>query len=212
MTQIILTRKEREKIRHRAEILQASLNLFSSKGFHNVSMQDVAVESEFAVGTLYNFFQSKEQLFTELLNDCAEKIYQALWPILENKQQREDEKVRTFIRAHSKLAEDNIRFIKLYVSGYDTLTVVPKIAAEKAEKIKAAFYVKLEDIIASGIRKKIFRSIDSKIATQAMLSTIQSFILESSKDFEKVKVEKGLTEIERLFLDILLMPEKHAND
>jgi hypothetical protein len=49
MEQITLTRKDREKIRHKEEILKAALNLFSSKGFNNVSMQDIALESEFAL-------------------------------------------------------------------------------------------------------------------------------------------------------------------
>src|SRR4030042_6131057 len=114
MEQMTLTRKEREKVRHREEILKAALILCSNKGFHNVSMQDIAAESEFAVGTLYNFFQSKEQLFTELLNDCAGKIYEILWPILQT-QLPEDEKIRAFIKTHNKLVEENIEFIKFYV-------------------------------------------------------------------------------------------------
>jgi TetR/AcrR family transcriptional regulator len=210
MVNVAPTRKEREKLVHRTEILQAALNLFSSKGFHNVSMQDIAMESEFAVGTLYNFFQSKEQLFTELLNDCAEKIYQTLFPILQSNLP-ENEKIRTYIRVHGKLAEDNIEFIKLYVSEYSTLTTVPRTATEKAEKIKAELLIELENTIKAGIRKNILRCVDARITTQSLSATLQSFILESSKDFEKAKVEKELAEIEKLFLDVLLMPEKHTN-
>jgi AcrR family transcriptional regulator len=210
MDNTTLTRKEREKIRRKEEILEAALNLFSIRGFHNVSMQDVAAESEFAVGTLYNFFQSKEQLFAELLNDCAEKIYQLLWPILENKQQ-EDERIRTFIKAHGKLAEENIKFIKLYVSEYGNLTPVQRPPVKEAEEIKSVLYKKLEDTIKSGIDKKIFRPIDSEILALAMISTTQSFILESSKDFIKAQVEEGLAKIEQLFLDMLLLPENRHN-
>lgn len=211
MTQTTMTRKEREKIRHKEEILRAALNLFSSKGFHNVSMQDVAGESEFAVGTLYNFFQSKEQLFTELLNDCAEKIYEILWPILQT-QLPENEKIRAFIKAHIKLLEDNIEFIKFYVSEYGTLTTVPVTATEKAEQTKADLYMKLEDIIKSGIRKNIFRCVDAKITTMSLTSTLQSFILESSKNFVKAEIEDGLAKIEHLFLDALLLSENRNND
>ena len=211
MEQMTLTRKEREKVRHKEEILKAALNLFSSKGFHNVSMQDIAAKSEFAVGTLYNFFQSKEQLFTELLNNCAEKIYQTISPIFQSGSP-EDEKIRTYIRAHGKLVEDNIKFIKLYVSEYGTLTTVPKAATEKAEKIKAKLYAEIEETIKSGIRKNILRSVDAVTAAQSLSSTLQSFIFESSMDFEKAKIEEGLKKIEELFLDALLMPEKHDND
>jgi AcrR family transcriptional regulator len=211
MDNITLTRKEKEKIKHREEILRVSLKLFSEKGFHSVSMQDIAARAEFSVGTLYNFFQSKEQLFTELLNDCAEKVYQLLCPILES-EKPEDAKLRTFIRAHSNLAEDNIEFIKLYVSEYGNLAPAHGYIDEQAGKVKMTLYMQLEDAITSGIRKKIFRSVDPKITAQALATTLQSFVLESSRDFEKSKVEEGLAKIEHLFIDGLLIPENRSND
>jgi hypothetical protein len=110
------------------------------------------------------------------------------------------------------LVEDNIKFIKLYVSEYGTLTTVPRTATEKAEKFKAELYAEIEDTIKSGIRKKILRCVDAKIATQSLSATLQLFIFESSKDFGKAKVEEGLAKIEELFLDALLMPGNHSND
>ncbi|MGA2915210.1 MAG: TetR/AcrR family transcriptional regulator [Sedimentisphaerales bacterium] len=206
MADLKLTRKEKEKRMHKDEILEAAMNLFSAKGFHNVSMQDIASESQFAVGTLYNFFQSKEQLFGELLNECGEKIYHTIWPILTNEQLREDEKLRSLVRAYNKLAEENIEFIRLYVSGYGTLTLLlPR--NEQAEKIKKILDAKIEEVIESGIRNKIFRPIDPQIAMLSLVSTIRTFIFESSADFDKAKVEQGLKKIENLFLDILLLPE-----
>jgi len=38
MSKARLSRREREKIRHKEEILEIALRLFSDKGFHNVSM------------------------------------------------------------------------------------------------------------------------------------------------------------------------------
>jgi TetR/AcrR family transcriptional regulator len=209
MANVEMTRKEREKSMHREAILRASVRLFSEKGFHNVSMQDIATESEFAVGTLYNFFQSKEQLFTELMNNCADKIYHTLVPILENNQ-REDEKLRTLIRAYCKLAEENIEFIRLYVSEYGTLTLILPHNGQ-ADKIKVIIDDKIADVIKSGIKNNIFRPADTEIITLALLSTIRSFIFESSKEFNKAKVEQGLKKIEHLFIDTLLLPENRAN-
>lgn len=55
-----LSRKEREQLQRRAEILQAALELFSQKGYHNVSMHEIAARAEFAVGTLYKFFKIRK--------------------------------------------------------------------------------------------------------------------------------------------------------
>ncbi|OQA01276.1 MAG: HTH-type transcriptional repressor KstR2 [Planctomycetes bacterium ADurb.Bin401] len=197
-----LSRKERDKIRHKKEILSEALNLFAEKGFHSVSMQDIAAGAGFGVGTLYNFFQSKEQLFEDLMNDCAEKIYQVLCPILVG-DLPEEAKLRLFINSHKKLAEDNIKFIKLYVSEYGTLTIVNG-RSQKSNDIKAAIHSNLLEIIQTGISKNVFRQVDSEIVVLSLMATLQAFIMESSKVYNELKVRNGLMQIEQFFFSMLL--------
>jgi AcrR family transcriptional regulator len=205
-----LTRKEKEKTRHKAEILNAALNLFSDNGFGNVSMQDIAAKAEFSVGALYNFFAGKEQLFSELMDDCSDKVYQRLSPILDSSKP-EDEKIRTFIRANTKLLEDNLKFIRLYVSQYSSLTPVPTYTKKAEENIHIKLNEKLLNIIKSGIKNKLFRPVDAQTVTNALSATLESFILKSSENFDKTKIEQGLKNIEILFVDNLLKNEGHGN-
>ncbi|OHB57253.1 MAG: hypothetical protein A2Y12_16825 [Planctomycetes bacterium GWF2_42_9] len=195
-----LTRKEREKIRHKGEILNTAMDLFSEKGFHNVSMQDIAARSEYAVGTLYNFFQSKEQLFDELRNDCADKILQILCPILES-EKPEKEKIQSFIMHHLDLAEQNLKFIKLYVAEYGTLTVSEEAHANKVKKVLKE---KIFGVLNSGIKAKIFKPVDIEIYILSLFASLQSFIMESSKNYDQAKVKSGLEKIEKLFLGMLV--------
>ncbi len=44
-----LSRRERERQRHRREVLEAALNLFSQKGFEQTAMAAIAEQAEFAV-------------------------------------------------------------------------------------------------------------------------------------------------------------------
>jgi AcrR family transcriptional regulator len=197
-----ISRKEREKIRHRTEILNKALCLFSEKGFHNVSMQDIAAQSEYAVGTLYNFFPSKEQLFAELRNDCAEKIIQILMPVLES-DKSEDEKLRIFIMSHIELVEENLKFIKLYVSEHGTLTSAHNEKEGRAYEIKAILQNKLTEVISAGIAKKIFRPVDVKVYALSLTATLQAYIMESSQNYSKENVMQGLNAINNLFFNIL---------
>ena len=73
-----LPRRERERIRQRNEMLAAALALFSEKGYHNVSMQEIAEKAEFAVGTLYKFFKNKEDLYKALISAQADRFHAAL--------------------------------------------------------------------------------------------------------------------------------------
>lgn len=58
-----LSRREREQLERENYIVTKSIELFCEYGFENVSMDQVAKESEFTKRTLYRYFQSKEDLY-----------------------------------------------------------------------------------------------------------------------------------------------------
>jgi AcrR family transcriptional regulator len=62
-----LVRKERERLAKRHEILIAARTVFAQKGYANATLDEIAEKAEFAKGTLYNYFDSKEQLFDEMV-------------------------------------------------------------------------------------------------------------------------------------------------
>jgi len=55
--------KAREKEQRRNDIIDAAQKLFFSKGYENVSMDDIAKEIKLNKATLYRYFMSKEALF-----------------------------------------------------------------------------------------------------------------------------------------------------
>ncbi len=56
-------RKEREKERRRNEIVDAAEKLFFSRGYENITMDDIAKETELARGTLYLYFKNKDNIY-----------------------------------------------------------------------------------------------------------------------------------------------------
>jgi TetR/AcrR family transcriptional regulator len=58
----IAERKERERRQRRNEIIQAAEKVFFSKGFELATMDDIAEQAELSKGTLYLYFNSKEDL------------------------------------------------------------------------------------------------------------------------------------------------------
>ncbi len=65
----ILSRKERERIFRRAEILNAAMDVFSEKGFSRATLEEIAERAEFGKGTLYNYFANKDELFEAVIAD-----------------------------------------------------------------------------------------------------------------------------------------------
>jgi AcrR family transcriptional regulator len=63
MTEIGL--RERKKARTRRVIAAAAARLFAERGYEQVAVSDVAREAEVSEQTVYNYFQTKEQLVTD---------------------------------------------------------------------------------------------------------------------------------------------------
>ena len=57
-----MTRREKERLAHRAAILDAAERIFAAKGFPGATIAEIAREAEFAVGSIYNFFPGKREL------------------------------------------------------------------------------------------------------------------------------------------------------
>jgi AcrR family transcriptional regulator len=205
MGKLTLSRKEREKVRHKNEILSAALKLFSERGFHNVSMQQIAEESEFAVGTLYNFFTSKEALFDELTKNCGERIKKELIAILEGPG-TEVERLSKFIRHAPILLDENAEIVSLYVAELGTRGAKVSKSRDMEDShilLETAF----QKLITDGIRKGVFRKVDPKIATLAINSTIETLAFENVVHFDKTAVTEIFDKVEQFFIDVLLLPE-----
>jgi AcrR family transcriptional regulator len=55
----------------REDILQASLHLFSEKGFHGTSMRDIARAANITEGLIYHYFASKRDLFRAIIEEYS---------------------------------------------------------------------------------------------------------------------------------------------
>ena len=58
----------------RSNILQASIKVFSEKGFHGATMNEIANEVGVSKGTLYTYFKSKEDILNEIWIMSSQKI------------------------------------------------------------------------------------------------------------------------------------------
>ncbi|MDI6874469.1 TetR/AcrR family transcriptional regulator [Candidatus Solincola sp.] len=65
------SRRESKKLKHRQAILRAAEELFSSKGYRETTVQEIAERAGLAKGTLYLYFRSKEELY---LTVCVQGV------------------------------------------------------------------------------------------------------------------------------------------
>ena len=60
--------------RRRRQLLEVALRVFAERGYHDASMNDIAVAAGVTKPVLYQHFTSKRELFTELLADVGRDL------------------------------------------------------------------------------------------------------------------------------------------
>jgi TetR/AcrR family transcriptional regulator len=158
-----LTRKEREFQQRRREILDTAELVFSEKGYVSATMEEVARRAEFAVGTLYKFFQNKAELH--------EEIMRAKLDLLEQKVRGEMqsgtsplEQIRRGFQARIDFFWEHPRFFKLFF--HETRGTVCDPRAGSAPEITEryhAFLEKLQLLFNRGIQEGEFRPLGAPV-------------------------------------------------
>ena len=71
-------RREREAALRRADVLAAASAVFARKGFHDAQMSEIAAESELSLRSVYTLFESKEEIYQEVVVSTAARMREAV--------------------------------------------------------------------------------------------------------------------------------------
>jgi len=83
----LLERREKEKDSRRMLILKSARTLFFAKGFKNVTVDKIARFSELGKGSIYLYFNSKEEIYAQILLHDIDKFHRQARSLLNKKKQ-----------------------------------------------------------------------------------------------------------------------------
>ena len=174
--------------------MQTALTLFSQKGFANVSIQEIALKSEFAVGTIYKFFSTKEELYNEVLKEKFYEQYGILSKALQV-QGSEIDKMNSFLQHKIRWFRENMDYVRLYVTETFGVGFVGK---EELDQIKETIHNDLISEITllfkNGIENKVFKKMDPYILALSLNGLSNGILFEmiDSKTFQKIDLNTVL--------------------
>ena len=64
--------------RTRERIVAETLSLFARIGFHETTVRDIAKAAQVSPASLYQYFESKEEIFVELLDECGDALHSVM--------------------------------------------------------------------------------------------------------------------------------------
>lgn len=194
-----LTRREREKQRQHNDILDGALELFAKKGFHNVSMQEIAGKTEFAIGTLYKFFNNKEVLYKALMIRESKKFHKAIGAALESNKDPYA-RIRDYVKAKSDVFRDNINVVRLYFAETSGASFNIKSGLESEIKQRYDISIqKIANVFKEGIQKGIFRDLDPFHLAVSIDSLSNSFLFMCMENPDKFSYDMNFILLDEIF-------------
>ena len=168
-------RKEREFNLRRAEILEQAEKIFAAKGFHNAAVAEIAGASGFAVGTLYQFFPSKEQLYISMLTEKLNMMYSA---IRESVAKETDivKKIEVLVASQFNFVENNAEFCSIFIRGDHLSLSEGSVELRKRLKIDYDIHVSFtEEVIREGIRAGLLKKMEPRMMAAALTGITNSY-------------------------------------
>ena len=182
-----LSRKQREFLQRKGEILDAAEAVFAAKGFLSATMEEIAQRAEFAVGTLYRFFASKNSLYEETVRSRIERMETELNGSLEA-DESPHEKIASYFRCRLNQFWENPRFFRLFYQG--TSAMVMETRAGFLPEIMSRYEKLLRDVeqaFREGIAKGQFRPVEPRLLTTVLEGTIRSYVVRLSREVNPVR-------------------------
>ena len=167
-------RKERECNLRRAEILGQAMKIFAAKGFHNTSMAEIAGASGFAVGSIYRHFESKEQLYTEMLTEKLNMMYSGIKKLVA-KQGDIVKKIEMMVVSQFQFVENNTEFCSIFIRGDHLSLSEGSVELRKRMMTDYAVHISfVEAVMSEGVRAGILKGMDPRMMAAALAGIINS--------------------------------------
>ncbi|MGS0763290.1 TetR/AcrR family transcriptional regulator [Syntrophomonas curvata] len=151
-------------------ILDAAAQVFSGKGYHNTRMEEIAMVAGIGKGTIYEYFDSKLQLFQAMMESSLQAYYMRMdMPRMET---------LTFIERMSVLFEAHITFCREHKELTRIIFWDTEIWDEELKdwtfNLRNEKEEKLTAIIRDSIKRGEIRDVHAKLLTLLIIGCLGS--------------------------------------
>jgi AcrR family transcriptional regulator len=208
-------RKEREKERRKEEILDAAQRVFVEKGLTTATVDDIAAAAELSKGTLYLYFESKEDIYIALMMRGLHLLYSMFNEIIST----ETSVVKTLHRmeeAYTEFFNTQRNYFRMMDSAYR-----PNVHKDVSEEMRKIYAVESKknweqiiELFNRGVREKKIRDdinpIDMAIIIWSNATSLMTRIDREGDIWQKernIDLTKTLEESFHLLMDAILTPD-----
>jgi AcrR family transcriptional regulator len=198
-------RKERITKARREQILKAALSVFSTRGYGESTMADVAEAAGVGVGTIYNYYKDKRNLLIALIQQML--VSPDLIKIFDRMSEQPDgDLMESLIEERLEFGFTNAQKI-LFI--FFEIQRDPKLRRRYVREVVGPLLGRLEDYIRAQVKRGTFREIDEHIIARTMVGAIIGNMIlyrleQRDSPLKKAHVKAIAVELSSLFMSGLV--------
>ncbi|HED04872.1 MAG TPA: TetR/AcrR family transcriptional regulator [Candidatus Fraserbacteria bacterium] len=151
----------------REEILQAARRCFSQHGYHETTMEEVAVAANLSKGLIYYYFKSKQELFLALLDSWFAQFDLAWQEVLASGSA--EERLRRLAQLDITEIEESADLSNLLLEFWAHAGREPALIGRFHQAL-SRYRQLLADVIAAGVQAGEFRAVDPWLSAVGLLA------------------------------------------
>jgi len=188
----------------REKILETATRLFSSQGYSNTSLSQVAKEAQVSKALIFWHFESKEKLFRTALQRTLEPYFINVVDDLEGLS--EVDQIRRLIDVYYEFVSKNMYSVKFLVSLILRDEQHPDDLVGHMNELHRVYHNLLADIIDSGRQKGVFRdSVNPRLDAGIIMTALHGILLQGFRGSEQPEQpETLLKHLKTTLVDALL--------
>jgi len=125
-------RLERERKQRRDNIIKTAEWFFINQGYDQTMVDHIASKAGYSKATIYNYFDSKDDLFIAVISKAFEKMFQVMGAAFQT--QGENYELLTLGNAYLTFVEEYPDYARLFESGRLSLVIGRMITKEEANE------------------------------------------------------------------------------
>lgn len=170
-----MNRKEQEKEARKKDILEAALHLFAEKDFHEVTVDEIAERVGLSKGTLYLYFENKENLFFSIIQEKTSVLFSRLQSAIQSEAPYL-KRLENVIQSYLSFFEEHRHYFKIIHSEESRMEDRHR-DRFKSHMVKSFYdYENLfQKFVIEGQKQGIFRKIPPETITNALRGLLNSF-------------------------------------
>jgi len=157
----------------RDAILTAAQRLFVEKGYHGISMREIADAVDMTKAALYYYFLDKEQLFVAILDRVLDEL-SALVDAQRAANTTCRAQIEAIVNAIMLLPVERRAGLRLASQELGNLDAATR--QQFIERYHAQFIGRIADALTDGIQRGEFKAVDTGVATWALLGMMYPYL------------------------------------